>query len=411
VQQHIRPSQWCKLLSKYLALEPITKPRKTGVFPIDPDISFPSRGRVPNATWAISLSSGIPFNTTVQSILWYNTGGQDYSDSLSLGYDVCAIYLGLGALKNTNLRSQYDNGSCLATLDASCIDAVQQQAEDSAMQLVGSETFLSDGNLTTNSVVGVCDEIARRMTSALPQPCKPYYNETKYLPTGVALTTDYNSTGFFFGSPGDPCTLKTSNGSKETYNAVFGFQAAEASATSHTQYDSDMNGVYGFYSVLTVFMPVVNSKREVYVERASSMMTCLQVTDWNPGSRIPASRGKPTPVQMISADGATLSKGEMAGVVVAVVLGFSLLVTALVMWWLRHRKASRAAQTLISHSPTQEKGSQIAIVTEEIGNEGARHELDPASQRLTELPDIGSNGPIELAASSSGSRRTGRLPL
>lgn len=347
----------------------------------------------------------------MQSILWYNTGGLDYSDSLSLGFDVCAIYLGLGALKNTNLRSQYDDGSCLATLDSGCIEAVQQQAEESAMQLVGSPTFLSDGNLTANSIVGVCDEIARRMASALPQPCKPYYNETKYNPTGVALTTDYNSTGFFFGSPGDPCTLKTSDGSKETFNGVFGFQAAEANATSHTQYDSDMNGIYGFYSVLTVFMPVANSKREVFVGKASSKMTCLRVTHYNSGSRVPVSRGEPTPVQMISAGSTKLSKGEMAGVVVAVVVGFGLLVAAFVMWWLHRKRASRAAQRLLLHTPIHEKESQVAVATKEIGNDGARHELDPASQRVTELPDVGSNGPVELAASNTGSRRAGRMPL
>jgi hypothetical protein len=203
----------------------------------------------------------------------------------------------------------------------------------------------------------------------------------------------------------------SSNDSTETFNAVFAFQAAEANATSHAQYDSNLNGEYGTYALLTVFMPVANSKREVSVFDATSVVTCLQVKDWNPRSRIPASRGEPTPVQMIGAGAATLSKGEMAGVVVAVVLGFVLLVAALVLWWLRHRKASRASQRLLSHSPTHEKDSQVAVATEEIGNEGARHELDPASQRLTELPDVGSNGPVELAASSTGTRHTGRLPL
>ncbi|KAM0706368.1 hypothetical protein Q7P35_005694 [Cladosporium inversicolor] len=396
-------------LAKYLVRERITEPLKTGFFPIDPEISFPLKGHVPNATWAISLSAGIPFNTTVQSILWYNTGGLDYSDSLSLGFDVCAIYLGLGASKNTNLRSQHDDGSCLAILDASCIEALQRQAEEAAMQLVGSPSFLSDGNLTAKSVVGVCDEIARTMTSALPQPCKPYYNETKYDPTAVALATGYNSTGLFFGSPGDPCMLKTANNSKEMLNGVFDFQAAEANGTSHTQYDSDLSGVYGVYAVLTVFMPVANLKREVFVTRASSKMTYLRVTDYNPGSRIPASRGQPTPV--LSAGGVTLIKGEIAGVVVAVVVGFGLRVIAVLMWWLRRRRTSRAiAQSLLSNSSSHEKTSQVAVATKEIGDSGARHELDPANQRLTELPDVGSNNPLELEGSNAEDQHTGRLP-
>jgi hypothetical protein len=37
----------------------------------------------------------------VQTVLWYNTGDLDYSDSLSLGFDVCAIYFGSGTLNNT----------------------------------------------------------------------------------------------------------------------------------------------------------------------------------------------------------------------------------------------------------------------------------------------------------------------
>jgi hypothetical protein len=39
--------------------------------------------------------------------------------------------------KTQTYVSQYDDGSCLSTLDADCVEAVQRQAEDSAMQLVG----------------------------------------------------------------------------------------------------------------------------------------------------------------------------------------------------------------------------------------------------------------------------------
>lgn len=345
----------------------------------------------------------------MQSVLWYNTGGLDYSDSLTLGFDVCAIDLGVGALDNTILRSKYDNGSCLATFDASCVEAIQRQSEESAMQLVGSDTYLSDGNLSANSIVGVCDEIARRMALSLPRQCKPFYNETEFSPYGVALTTDYNSTGFFFGSPGDPCMLKTSNGSRETFNGVIASQSAEANATSHAEYDSNQNDTW---SILTVFMPVANSQRQISVTTASSVVTCLHVTDYNPESRIPAPRGEPTPVQMISAGGAALSKGKMAGVVVAVVVGFGLLAIAVLMWWLRRRKASRAiAQSLISNSSSHEKTSKVAVATKEMGDSGARYELDPANQRLTELPDVGSNNPLELEGSNAEDQHTGRLPL
>jgi hypothetical protein len=362
---------------------------------MEPDIVIPSRDRIPDPAWAVTRSAGSPVNTTVQTILWYNTGGLHYSDSISIGFDACALQLGddESILSNTYRRSQYDNGSCLATLDASCIEAVQRQSEEFAMQLVYSRTYLSDGNLTAGSIVGVCDEIVRRMATTLPHQCRPYFSETRYAPIGAALT----------GIPLDPCTLKDE--SNETFHSIFGYQYAEDYATSHAQYDKLRDDVK---PVLTVFMPVANSERQVLVNEASSTMTCVQVTDYNPGSRIPASQGEPTPVH-ISTGGASLSNSEIAGVVVAVTLGFGLLVVALVVWWLRRRKASRAvAQTSPSDSPVYEKDSQVAVATEELGNDGARHELE---QHGPELPDAGSKNPVELEASNADSRHTGRLPL
>jgi hypothetical protein len=292
----------------------------------------------------------------VQSTLWYNTAGLDYSDSLSIEFDACVIIPGDGRsmYRNTFLRSQHDNGSCLATLDASCIEAFQRQSEDFAMELVNSPTFLSDGNLIANSIVGVCDEIARRMATTLPQQCRPYFNETQYRPIGVALTTDYKFAGLFFGSPGDPCMVK--GDFDETLNGVTAYLYAEDNATTHALYDRLQDD---FNPVLTVFMPVANSERSVSVMEASSTVTCVRVTDYNPGTRIPASRGEPTPVH-ISTSGASLSNGEIAGVVVAIVLGFGLLVAALVVWWLRRRKAGRSvAQPFPSDSLAHEKFSHV----------------------------------------------------
>ena len=300
----------------------------------------------------------------MQTVLWYNTGGLDYSDSLELGFDVCAIYFGTGALNNTYRCSQYDNGSCLATFDTGCIDTVRQQSEDYAMQLVGSPTFLSDSNLTANSIVGVCDGIARRMAEALPQQCKPYYNETEYSPFGFALTTDYNSTEFFFGSPGDRCMIGASRDPKEAFNGVLIAQEGEANVESHAQYDSNLG--YDVDALLTVFMPVANSERQASIKKASSIATCPLITDYNPGSRLPSPRDEPTPIH-ISASGALLSRGEIAGVIVAVTLGLGILVVVLVMWWLRRRKVCRTT-TLpsLSNSPTYEKDSQVAVATQEI---------------------------------------------
>lgn len=156
----------------------LTRPRKTGFVTFNPGILIPSEPPPPDPTWAVTLLGGAPQNTSMDQSFWYFTGGVNYSDSLSLGYDVCAIFLEpLGILENTDMRAQYDNGSCLTAFDADCVSALQQQSEDFALQLVGSPTALPDSNLTADSLPSVCDSLAQMMTSALPNQCRPYMNE------------------------------------------------------------------------------------------------------------------------------------------------------------------------------------------------------------------------------------------
>lgn len=162
----------------------LTRPCKTGFVTFNPGILIPSEAPPPNPTWAVTLLGGAPQNTSLDQSLWYFTGGLNYSDSLSLGYDVCAIYLEpLGILENTDLRAQHDNGSCLAAFDADCVAALEQQSEDFALQLVGFPTALPNSNLTADSLPGVCASLAQMMTSALPKQCKPYMNEGMRLKT------------------------------------------------------------------------------------------------------------------------------------------------------------------------------------------------------------------------------------
>ena len=156
----------------------LTRPFKTGFITFNPGILIPSEPPPPNPTWAVTLLGGAPQNTSLDHSFWYNTGGLNYSDSLSLGYDVCAIYLEpLGILNNTDKRAQYDTGSCLAAFDEDCVTALQLQSQDFALQLVGSPTALPNSNLTADSLPSVCDRIAEMMTSALPKQCSPYVNE------------------------------------------------------------------------------------------------------------------------------------------------------------------------------------------------------------------------------------------
>lgn len=169
----------CPAIAKSSPLK-LTRTFKTGFITFNPGILIPSEPPPPSPTWAVTLLGGAPQNTSLDHSFWYDTGGLDYSDSLSLGYDVCALYLEpLGILNNTDMRARNDNGSCLAAFDEDCVTALQLQSEDFALQLVGSPTALPNSNLTADSLPSVCDTLAKMMTSALPKQCTPYMNEGK----------------------------------------------------------------------------------------------------------------------------------------------------------------------------------------------------------------------------------------
>lgn len=179
--------------------------------------------------WALNLPDGSFVEDAVSDLYWYNTGGQDYSNSLALGYDVCAILFG-GVRNNTHLRAQYDDGSCLAALDANCINALQQQAEALAMQSVGMITPLSNDNLTADSLPAVCASVGAGMNASLPPVCEPYFNNTYYGTVGYGLTTNYNCTGLFFGTPGSNCSITPSAFSNQTFNIVGGSTKPKSTA-------------------------------------------------------------------------------------------------------------------------------------------------------------------------------------
>jgi hypothetical protein len=155
---------------------------QTGFFPFSLGTLIPSRDPPPNLTWGVSLLGGVPRDTTASYSFWLDTGGANYSDSLNLGYDVCAIYIDpWGIRDNTDSRAKYDNGTCLAALDAECVEALRDQSQDFAYQLVGSPTPLPNSNLTADSLPGVCDTIAKKMASAFPKQCTPFIDKGQYL--------------------------------------------------------------------------------------------------------------------------------------------------------------------------------------------------------------------------------------
>lgn len=118
-------------------------------------------------------------NATTKLEIWYDSGGANYSDDLALGYDVCSIILP-DITNNTLLRGQSDNGTCLSTFDASCVQALQAITEQLANTLVQNPTPLPHSNLTAASLPNVCDDITTSLMAGFPRECSPFFgNSTK----------------------------------------------------------------------------------------------------------------------------------------------------------------------------------------------------------------------------------------
>lgn len=347
----------------------------------------------------------------MQYLYWYDSGGSNYSDSLGLGYDVCAItFLPHSVYNNTNARAQYDDGSCLAAFNSDCVDALRQQSQDIAFQLVGNPSPLPDSNLTATSLPEVCDKLAQAMSPALPQSCKPFMNETRYDVAGQALTTNYESSGLFFGAAVDPCMISTAN---RSFSFVNGYDTSENSTLSHVQYDRVLRVVL---PTLTVFMPVANARRDVSMDYVTSVLRCLRPTHFNEGSRIPPRAPQP---KALSSSSKKLSGGAIAGIAVGSVAGVGLFAAALSWWWLRKRKAKKqhsvvepAASHVVSYPndkpevlPYVDASSPIV----EMGEENALQEMDSQDPHQPELPDAANKERVELVGSlpcrQDGSKR------
>lgn len=367
---------------------------QTGIFTFNPGTLLTARDPPPDLSWVVTALGGVPVETNVQLAYWLDTGGQNYSDSLGLGYDVCAMtFEPLGVLNNTDARSQHDNGSCLTTFDESCVAALRQQSEDLAFQLTGFPTPLPDSNLTSDSLPNVCNTLGQSMTSALPKACKPFINETQYLVYGQALTTNYNTSGLFFGDTNGVCTIE---GDNQTFSLINGYDTSESEPGSHVEYDRIS---WVVLPTITVFMPVANARRTVSMDYARSVVNCLHIEHYNQGSRVPAAGPEPTSIDI---GGRSLSKGAIAGIVVGCVIGVGLVVAAAVVWWWRRKKRQGRDEEPPPPPVTtypEEKPVYAGVLPAEFGDENALREIDSKDVYKAELPDTATRDPVELAGS------------
>lgn len=202
------------------------------------------------------------------------------------------------------------------------------------------------------------------------------------------MTTDYHRTGLFFGSPGPNCVIKRSLSANETFNAVAAHFYTEENADDHFWYDA--TGVGGVVPVMTVFMPNADAKRINTVYRAKATVGCLQITDYNPGSRV-SERIPGFKFPSLPSTNGGRSRGSIAGIAVGTVCGVGLLAVALVLWRRRSRVKEMIAAVSRDAAPQE-------MVSAELGSGSSCQELYPAEHRIPELPNTAGMGPVELDA-------------
>ena len=86
---------------------------------------------VPDPSWALTVD--VANDSTVQSTLWYDTAGQNYSDDVGIGYDACAFVI-YSLPQNTIRLGQNDPGDCSGMLSDPCRKTILSRASESAQK-------------------------------------------------------------------------------------------------------------------------------------------------------------------------------------------------------------------------------------------------------------------------------------
>lgn len=69
-----------------------------------------------------------------------------------------------------------DKGDCLETLDATCADALKEQATAYTLGLIGNPTPNPGSNLTQGSLSRVCYDIGTMIADDFPKECNKFFN-------------------------------------------------------------------------------------------------------------------------------------------------------------------------------------------------------------------------------------------
>ena len=220
----------------------------------------------------------------------------------------------------------------------------------------------------------------------------------------MPLTTDYDTTGLSFGNT-EVCTIGSSS-SNQSFNRVDTYDATEDQPNPRGVYDRSS---WVLLATLAVFMPVADARRTISMDYAVSVVSCLGVNhgnnhSYNEGSRVPAAAPEPTPVNL-GDEG--LGGGAIAGIVVGSVAGVGIIAAAAAFSWLRKRKTRRMSEAsppdVVYPDEKPEKPPYVAVdplSPAEFGDDRALQEIDSREAYKSELPDVASKDPVELAGST-----------
>ena len=125
----------------------------------DPPADTGTQISIPNPSWAMTVTSpgeGHYANTS----LWYDRAGQDYTDDVKLGYDVCAINID-GFPLNTLELARHDKGDCYNTFSTGCIEALLTNAADAAKTY--NEDTPTYNERTQSRMSAVCQTVSENL--------------------------------------------------------------------------------------------------------------------------------------------------------------------------------------------------------------------------------------------------------
>lgn len=343
---------------------------------------------IPDPSWAYTVNVQ---NNTVQAAVWYDTAGQNYSDDLSLGYDVCSILITGGLPINTIELGQNDPGDCSAMLSNDCRTALLEKTAASAHKWVTYASPPPYSNLSAGVLPTICGYILADLAQGnyqYPAECAQEfgYNDNINDPTRSSLQalTGFNDTIL----DNSQCTLSSGN---KTFHSI----EYSSVAYSDAAYDNKTRNII---PAIAVYMPVANINRQTYYSSANSTLRCLKANDYTAGSRIPSALPAGHAYRHKRSG---LSRGAIAGIVVGIV-ALCAMVAGLLFWICLRRRRQAKAKTVDAAGEPHDHG-----VPEGRGFEkdGANITELPATRRETELDGMGlsemhtKEKPVELKGS------------